>query len=79
MRLPELLLLLTPFIAFLAWRITLRLGAPPRTVVLATSAVVVLAVLLLVWLGRENTLPPHTAYVPAQLQNGRVIPGHGRP
>jgi hypothetical protein len=42
----------------------------------ATCALVVLAGML-VWLRREHALPTGAAYVPAQLQDGAIVPGHG--
>ena len=45
------------------------------------GAACVLAVLAatLVWLRQERTLPPGTVYIPAKLQDGRIVPGHGGP
>lgn len=41
----------------------------------AACTLVVLAGML-VWLRREHALPTGAAYVPAQLQNGSIVPGH---
>ncbi len=79
LRLTELLLFLTPFAAFVAWRLTAGSGAPPRALLIGTACVLAVLAGTLVWLSRERALPPGTAYVPAQLQNGRIVPGHAAP
>jgi hypothetical protein len=32
-----------------------------------------------VWFGLERSLPPDERYVPARLENGQIVPGHGAP
>jgi hypothetical protein len=69
--------LLAPFIAFAAWRMTAGSGGPSR-VALTLAAVALFALAAsLVWLAEEAALPRGDAYVPAQLQDNRVVPGHG--
>jgi hypothetical protein len=79
LRLTELLLFLTPFVAFAVWRLTAASGGPSRVVLVAAAGVIVLLAAMLVWFSREQSLPPGTRYVPAQLEGGRVVPGHGSP
>lgn len=47
-------------------------------VAVATCAVMALAGMLW-WFSLKQSLPPGSHYVPAQLEGGRVIPGHGAP
>ncbi len=79
LRLTELLLLLTPFAAFIAWRLSLGAGGPSRLVLIVAACVLALLGGILVWLSREGAAPPGTAYVPAELQDGRIVPGHAVP
>ena len=79
MRLTELLLFLAPFAAFIAWRLTAGSGGPSRPVLIGAACVLVVLAATLVWLSRQNALPPGTAYVPAELQDGRIVPGHAAP
>jgi hypothetical protein len=34
---------------------------------------------VLAWLSQENALPPGTAYVPAQIQDGEIVSGRAVP
>jgi hypothetical protein len=78
MRYVEIILFIVPFAVFAAWRMTATAGGSPSPRVIATSAVlVVLLLAALLWFHREGALPPDTAYVPAALQDGRIVPAHG--
>jgi hypothetical protein len=79
LRLTELVLFLAPFVAFLAWRLTAGSGGPPRVVLIGAACALALLAGMLAWLGRERSFPPGTAYVPAELQDGRIVPGHAVP
>ena len=77
LRLVEILLFLLPFAVFVAWRVLAPAGGPsPRVVAIAVCAVLAL-IGVLIWFGHYDTIPRGDSYVPAQLQGGRVIPGHG--
>jgi hypothetical protein len=67
-------MLALPFVVFVAWRAMAPSAAPPRVLVIAVvgTAAVMAVLLLLIW--HEEAAPPGTLYVPAQLQNGRIIP-----
>jgi hypothetical protein len=65
---------------FVAWRLLAPSAGPPKVLVISVTATVLLmaGVLLVLWY--QDAEPPDTLYVPAQLENGRVIPErHERP
>jgi Family of unknown function (DUF6111) len=78
-RLAELALFFAPLAAYLLWRLTVRRGLPGPT---RQTLVVILAGLLLLgaglaWTGIRERHPAGSHYVPAQLRDGRIVPGHG--
>lgn len=78
MRFVEIVLFVAPFVMFAAWRLTTTTMAGPSPRVVAASAVLLAALIAaLLWFHREGSLPPDTAYVPATLQDGRILPAHG--
>jgi Family of unknown function (DUF6111) len=77
--LTEVLLFLAPFAAFVVWRVTLGGGGPSRPVLIGAICAVVLLTAMLVWLRRENAIGSGAAYVPAELKDGRIVPGHAAP
>lgn len=79
LRLLELLMFLSPFALFAAWRLLLPAsGSSPRLVMLAAGVLLLLAGGLY-WFSRQDVLPPDSSYTPAQLQDGRLVPGRGVP
>jgi len=70
---------LAPFAAFVAWRLTLGSGGPPRLVLIAAACAVVLLTGMLVWLSQQRSIVPGAAYVPAELRDGHIVPGHAAP
>jgi len=70
---------LAPFAAFVAWRLTLGSGGLPRTVLIAAACAVVLLTGMLVWLNQQRAIAPGPTYVPAELRDGRIVPGHAAP
>jgi hypothetical protein len=79
LRLVELALFLAPFAAFAIWRFMAMERGPSIQLVAVTACVVILLIGAMIWLSQEAALPPGTTYAPAQLENGRVIPGHAAP
>ena len=79
LRLTELALFIAPFAAFVVWRVMATEGGPSIRVVLAAAGALVLLAGLLFWLSQEEALPPGTAYVPAQLQDGHIVSGRAAP
>ncbi len=77
LRLLEILLFLTPFVAFGLWRLVAPAGVPSPRAVAATAAMLLLLGAALLWFSRQDVLPPHSVYAPAQFHDGRVVPGHG--
>jgi hypothetical protein len=76
LRLAEFALILAPFAAFLAWRL-LDASGGPSNVVLATAFVAVCIIAgVLFWVVDSEGLRQGAAYVPATLQDGRIVPGH---
>jgi hypothetical protein len=79
LRLTEVLLFLAPLAAFIAWRLTSDRGGPSRPVLIGAACVLVVLAGMLAWLSQEHALPPGAAYVPAELRNGAIVPGHAAP
>ena len=77
-RVIEAALLLTPLAAYLLWRYLVHRGIPNpsrQTLIILAAAVSVLGTGL-IWTSLVERHPEGTHYVPAQFENGRVIPGH---
>jgi hypothetical protein len=75
LRAVDLGLFLVPTALFLAWLVLGRV-ATRRFVVAAVAAVAVLGALAVVY-GQWRSMPGGDAYVPARLENGLIVPGHG--
>jgi hypothetical protein len=78
-RFAEIALLALPFAIFVAWRVLAPNSGPPRTLVIAVAATVAIMAGLLLFLWYEDAAPPNALYVPAQLQDGRVVPSRVEP
>lgn len=72
-RLTETLLLLAPLVAALLW------FRPHRNVTLLASAWLAVTVAGLMWLALDDHLGAHDRYIPAQWEDGRIVPGHAAP
>ena len=74
-RIIEILLFLAPFAAFLAWRFI----APTQTVpgwLVAVVTIMVMGLLgSLLWMREQDASDGKQRYVPATLQDGRIVPG----
>ncbi len=78
-RLVEGALFLVPLGAYLLWRVTVRRGLPGpsrQTLIVILAGLVVLGAGL-VWTSFRERHSGSSHYIPAQLQDGRIIPGHG--
>jgi hypothetical protein len=78
-RLGELALFLAPLAAYVLWRITIQRGmpGPSRQMLIAILAVLLLFGAGLAYFGVHERDPVGSHYVPAELRNGRIVPGHG--
>lgn len=75
MRWGEMALLLLPFLLFAAWRMAGRNRKwATRVLWTAVAALVAVAVGGL-WLGITRGQSPHQRYVPARVQDGRIVGG----
>ena len=77
MRWAELGLFASPFLLYAAWRLAAARAQP--AIVWGVAALVACLAAGTVWYGLTRRLPPGERYVPAQIQDGRIVPGHGVP
>ena len=75
LRFAEIGFFLLPFVLYLAWRL-LGTRATPG-LLWATAALLAVLLATVLWYGMQNSLPAGTRYVPAHLQGGQIVPGHG--
>jgi hypothetical protein len=75
LRFAEIGFFFLPFILYLAWRLLGPRATPG--LLWATAALVAALAATTLWYGLEHSLPAGSRYVPAKLQNGVVVPGHG--
>jgi hypothetical protein len=73
-RLTEIALFLAPFALAAAWWV---LGWRSRWVVWAAVGSLAVLALSLAWFGTAQRLPHGSRYVPARVENGRIVNGHG--
>jgi hypothetical protein len=78
-RFAEIALLAMPFVVFVAWRMLAPNAGPPKILVISVSATVVIMAGLLLLLWYQDASPPGTGYVPARIEDGRVVPSHVDP
>ena len=76
MRFAEIAMLAMPFVVFVAWRLLAPSAGPPTILVIAVTGTTVAMAGLLLVLWYEDAAPPGAGYVPAQLENGRILPSH---
>ena len=78
-RFAELSLFLAPLAAYVLWRTTIRRGlpGPSRQVLIAILAGLLIFGAALAYFGVHERDPAGTHYVPAELKDGRIVPGHG--
>jgi hypothetical protein len=76
LRVVEFALLLAPLAAFLAWRFLSASGGPSNLLLASVAVAVFLLAGALFWLIGSEGLRHGAAYVPATLQDGRIVPGH---
>ncbi len=75
LRFAEIGLFLSPFLLFFLWRfLSKRVG--PAVLWIGMVAVVGLAGIA-VGYGLKERMDPHARYVPARIEDGSIVPGHG--
>jgi Family of unknown function (DUF6111) len=78
LRLVEMALFVAPFAVFAIWRLVAVDGPSIRLLLTAACLLAALAGVL-IWLSQDEALPPGSTYVPARLQDGKVVAGHAAP
>ena len=79
LRLAELALFLSPIAAYAIWRLTAARGGPSTLMVAAACFGLAALGAGLVWFALREAMPPAQRYVPAEMRNGRIVPGHTAP
>ena len=79
MALLSVLLLLLPAAAYVLWLRRHPGEDPPLGLILPALGGLALCVAALAWYGLSGSAERGTAYVPARLENGRIVRGHARP
>jgi hypothetical protein len=72
-RLIEIVLFLAPFISFAVWRLLFPSPLPPLWLVASLAGFMMLALAGLLWIWHADAGDAAIHYVPAQLQDGRVV------
>ena len=75
MRWSEAALLVLPFVLFAAWRAAGKHQVWATRVLWTVTGVLVAVAAAGLWLGVTGGQPPGQAYVPARLQDGRIVGG----
>jgi hypothetical protein len=76
LRVTELALFLAPFAAFAVWRLTSAQGGPSLGLLAAACCGLALLAGGLIWWTAQDRVGARDVYVPAHIEEGRVIPGH---
>ncbi len=78
-RIIEIVLFLTPFVSFAAWRLLFPSPTPPIGLVYALSGFVAAMLLALLWLHHLESGDADQGYIPAQLRDGKIEPARRAP
>lgn len=77
-RVAELALFFAPLAAYVLWRVTVargQVGPSPKVLSFILAGLLVFGGGL-AWLGLHERLPAGARYVPAEMHDGRIVPGH---
>jgi len=74
-RLIEIVLFLAPFVTFAVWRLFFASMRLPLWILASLGGVILLLLALLLWTHLRDARDADAPYVPATLQNGRIIQG----
>jgi hypothetical protein len=75
----EIVLFLTPFVSFAAWRLLFPSPLPPLWLMYGLTGFVALMLLGLLWSRHLDAGDAGEAYIPARLIDGRVTPAQRAP
>ena len=75
LRLVEIGLFLSPFALYALWLLVGRRFSA-RFMWIAVGCLATLSAAT-IWYGLTRSLPPQDRYVPARIENGRIVQGHG--
>ena len=75
-RIIEIVLFLTPFLAFAAWRLWFPSPLPPTWLIYGLAGFVGLMLVALLWASHLDAEDAHQAYVPAVMRDGHIVQGH---
>ncbi len=75
-RLIEIVLFLIPFLGFAAWRVWFPSPLPPPWLIYGLAGFACLMLIALVWVWHLDAGDGNQAYVPAEMRDGHVVPGH---
>jgi len=79
LRLVEVALFLLPFGFFGLWRLLIPANGPSTRLVVGSAIALAVLAGALLWLRQEDAAPAGAAYVPARLENDRVVPAGEAP
>jgi hypothetical protein len=74
-RIIEIVLFLTPFLGFAAWRMFFPSPVPPLWLMGGMVGFVVLMLLALVWVWHLEAGDANQPYLPDEMHDGHVVPG----
>jgi hypothetical protein len=78
-RIIEIVLFLTPFLTFAAWRLFFPSPTPPLWMIYGLGGFVIVMLLALFWLRRMDAGDANQAYIPARLDKGHIVPAQRAP
>jgi hypothetical protein len=78
-RLIEILLFLAPFAGFAVWRLMFPSPLPPLWLVASLAAFVAVMLAALLWMWHADAGDAHIRYVPAHVEDGRVVKPQPQP
>ncbi|HVY17047.1 MAG TPA: DUF6111 family protein [Rhodopila sp.] len=77
-RIIEVLLFLTPFLAYALWRLSVRTPVIPASFLVCLGLLVALMLAGLLWSRYRLAGDAQDRYVPAQIEHGVIVPGGPR-
>ncbi len=78
-RLIEIVLFLAPFVGFAVWRLLFPSPLPPLWLVASLAAFLAVMLAALLWMWHADAGDANIRYVPARMQDGRVVKPQPQP